>query len=701
MSKIGFIHFSDLHIKSDTILKPVDKVVSAINADWVGVNHIYIIISGDIAFSGQKDEYIKAQEWINSLLLEIQEKIKLPTSIYLVPGNHDCDFSKSLGVRKVLLNDILKNGYEHFDNGVVDVCASVQSNYWNFYKEVNTNSKEQEKAIFYETEENTDCNLTFCEINTALTSSLEESQLFIPVKRFPRLCSDGTIRIAIFHHPLSWLTSQNQENNKNEFRTYLQNNFDFAFCGHEHVFIAREEKNISSAKGFVDICGTSFNFQKDEKHCSEFQTIVFETSTKEIKIKTYAYENDLFSEKNKVSINVETPELGILGKYHKKEYISSVEKINFTLPNKNGKQAVLNDIFIYPDLEKLQSNENKNITSSDKILDDESEIITIDGDAQSGKTSLALKLFQDTEKISILSLFIKNKNLRVRRKKVEEDIEKILKDSYEEQYDSNSEPYDEFKQHEKKYLFIDDFAIETLGKENFQTFFEYLKRIFNKIFIFSLSSLNWQIKLKSIFDNKISFFKICPFNNKRRSEICEKYFTFYEDKDFDKEENDDLNVLKNSCAVLRQIMRNKIIPSYPVYILTILQAQKNFPARDFEKTSYSECYRTLIHLSLMKNGCIKDDEINMHIRFLESLSFWLYKRKDLRFTKEDYDAFSQEYKEKYIIGSADSLLSTFISANLLKKDDEIYSFSYRYIYYYLVAGKIAKSIDKEEGKKNC
>ena len=699
MAKIGFLHISDLHIKEDSVIKPAEKVISAIKSDWIDVNHIYVILSGDIAFSGKKEEYAKAENWIQSILLLIQEEIKKPTSIYLVPGNHDCDFSKPSGIRDIALQHIQNNGYKNLDNSIIETCANVQSDYWEFYRKINPSSHEFKKFTFYETEETTDCHLSFYEINTALTSSLNESSLFIPVKEFPRFDSNGTIRIAIFHHPLSWLTSQNQENNRNEFRTYLQNNFDFAFCGHEHNLTIREEKNDLTANGFVDICGAVFNFQKDGKDYSEFQTIVFDSNTKDIRLKTYFYADDLFCEKTKASFIAEKSESGILCISHSKDFINSIEKINFTLPNKNGKQAVINDIFVYPDLEKTTSSEDKNHISSEKVLDDDSEIIVIEGDAQSGKTSLALKLFFDTEKTSNLSLYIKNKDLLVRKKHELDDFEKIIKKAYELQYVSICSTFDEFRQKENKIVFIDDFSLDSLGKENFQAFFGYLKSVFKKIVVFTNSSLNWQIKLKNIFGDKISLFRLLPFNNNRRSELCEKYYAFYEDKNFDKDQNDDLDTLKNNCILLRQIVQNKIIPSYPIYNLIILQAQRNFPTRNFEKTSYSECYRTLIYLSLMKNGGIEEDEFNMHIKFLEEFSFALFKKKDTRFTKEDFDSFSREYANKYILASPDALLSTCLKANLLKKDDEIYSFSYKYIYYYLVAGKIAKTIDKDEGKK--
>ena len=52
----------------------------------IGANPDVILISGDIAFAGDKDEYEFATKW----LAELCEKIDAPMSwIFICPGNHD------------------------------------------------------------------------------------------------------------------------------------------------------------------------------------------------------------------------------------------------------------------------------------------------------------------------------------------------------------------------------------------------------------------------------------------------------------------------------------------------------------------------------------------------------------------------------------------------------------------------------------
>ena len=86
-------------------------------------------------------------------------------------------------------------------------------------------------------------------------------------------------------------------------------------------------------------------------------------------------------------------------------FLITLEYIGFTLHNANGIQAKLSNIFVYPELEvNTFGGGNLNYIGSKKILDEDANILIIDGDAQSGKTSLAYKLCKDCEQLKIWSL---------------------------------------------------------------------------------------------------------------------------------------------------------------------------------------------------------------------------------------------------------------------------------------------------------
>lgn len=98
MSSIAFIHLSDIHFRrtSGTSGDIDSDLRAALLADIKhnGVENLDnikgILVGGDIAFAGQKDEYVHAKVFLKELTyqLNIDEK-----DIYCVPGNHDVDQS--------------------------------------------------------------------------------------------------------------------------------------------------------------------------------------------------------------------------------------------------------------------------------------------------------------------------------------------------------------------------------------------------------------------------------------------------------------------------------------------------------------------------------------------------------------------------------------------------------------------------------
>lgn len=94
--EISFIHVSDIHFRKtsgtsvdiDEDLRNAIITDIAVNATRTLNNVRGVLVGGDIAFSGKKQEYDFAREFLKEITdgLGIDEK-----SIYCVPGNHDVD----------------------------------------------------------------------------------------------------------------------------------------------------------------------------------------------------------------------------------------------------------------------------------------------------------------------------------------------------------------------------------------------------------------------------------------------------------------------------------------------------------------------------------------------------------------------------------------------------------------------------------
>ncbi|KJR44334.1 Phosphoribosylamine--glycine ligase [Desulfosporosinus sp. I2] len=96
MTKISFIHLSDIHfVKTSGNPADIDQDLRnailtdiEINAKTSLEKADGVLVSGDIAFSGNKKEYEKAKEFLE----EITNIFRInKSSVYCVPGNHDVD----------------------------------------------------------------------------------------------------------------------------------------------------------------------------------------------------------------------------------------------------------------------------------------------------------------------------------------------------------------------------------------------------------------------------------------------------------------------------------------------------------------------------------------------------------------------------------------------------------------------------------
>ncbi len=95
-SSLKFIHLSDIHFHFSTSNSHYDldrsirhelvRDAAEMSKQQGGVDGI--LVSGDIAFSGQQSEYKTAHEWLKTLCLQTNCSF---SNIWTVPGNHDVD----------------------------------------------------------------------------------------------------------------------------------------------------------------------------------------------------------------------------------------------------------------------------------------------------------------------------------------------------------------------------------------------------------------------------------------------------------------------------------------------------------------------------------------------------------------------------------------------------------------------------------
>lgn len=697
--KIGILHLTDAHFSSskDFVCDKVSKIVAAIKYIYEDCEKIYITFSGDIVNTGKTEEYQIAKCFLNSLysLLKRIYSDKVFSQIITSPGNHDCDFGLDNQSRRILLT---KPSYTVLgdDDSIINAALSVQQPYSVFVKELN--NQDFNSGLFSCTNDIVgEHHIQFLSLNTAWMSQIKEQPgtLFFPVRIVENRLNKGTdICISIFHHHPAWMTPNTMENNRTEFIDFVNECSDFVLVGHEHQ--QRSELNgIVGTETVKYFCGEALG--DINKPISGFQIFIIDIDSRNGFFQSYSWNNndDLY-EKQK-EFNFELKKLySRLQEFHvRPEFIKSIEAIEIPLGEKQS-EIKISDLFVYPDLEKtsdLNKELNTSYEDSERILDDNfSSTVILEGANQAGKTTLIKMLYIESIKRNKYPLLVSWENIK------HKNIDYGLQRAYEEQYDNKT--YEIYAQYDNssKILFIDNLSSDKFSNLDIKNVIDKLKSRFSKIVI-TTSPRYDSLALIGMNQQDLLYARILPLGYKKRGKLIESFYRLTHQNVFiDKQLF--LEDTKKLFDEVQTILGDKLMPAYPIFIISILQSMNMMQPARIEQTSYGYCYHTLIHYALSVKAKVRNEDIDSCFNYLGELAFYLYKKEDgfQSLSNSELKKFHEEYASQFVSKNFQDMKQILLDSNIVVLDDEEYRFGYEYIYYYLVAQKIAAVVATDFGR---
>lgn len=238
-----FVHLSDIHFGQEKgglvhVHNDVKEELISDVRDFIptldGEKAEGIIISGDIAFAGKKEEYDTAGAWLDRVAAAAGCD---RTSVQLVPGNHDVDLSKVSHAADMMIAEIAVKGDQSLNKFLESkVDREVLYNKFSAYQTFaaaydcpldgeGAVGGHREYAIAPEKF------LVFHGVNTSLLCSKdkeEEGKLLLGQRQRVLPNQQDREMVVIAHHPLHWL--QDSEDAK----LYLKNRALIFISGHEH-----------------------------------------------------------------------------------------------------------------------------------------------------------------------------------------------------------------------------------------------------------------------------------------------------------------------------------------------------------------------------------------------------------------------------------------------------------------------------------
>ncbi|KKI23332.1 Uncharacterized protein AC502_3666 [Pseudomonas syringae pv. maculicola] len=239
---VAFVHLSDIHFGQERdsrifihddvkeqLIDDVRKVAAALPAGRADG----IIVTGDIAYAGKKDEYNAAANWLD----RVAAAVGCPVfQIQVVPGNHDIDRDAISGSMRLMFNAIAEGGISEMDRFLKnDRDREIIYDRFKAYREFS----EAYDCPFdttgrYATDRRVKVAegryIRFVRINSALLCSGREKELdlLLGARQFviPRV--PGEEVVVLVHHPLNWFKDNE------EAKRYVRSRVRVFISGHEH-----------------------------------------------------------------------------------------------------------------------------------------------------------------------------------------------------------------------------------------------------------------------------------------------------------------------------------------------------------------------------------------------------------------------------------------------------------------------------------
>lgn len=700
LMSFSVIHFSDIHFtgENDTLTNKVEKLKTACVSSLPSNGVVVIVISGDIAFSGKKQQYDLAREMLESVTQYITEQKRSKVYVVCSPGNHDCDFSENSTVRDTLIEAVRSS---RIDAAYYNSVAVVQNEYRSF---AGSFGIDVDAILPREEIDCGDYRILFLLANTAWMSVKKEvpGKIIMPTHLFEQVSpEDYKAVFYVFHHPLNWL----DPDMKKPFVDHIRQNADMVLMGHEHARDSYEK--VGSA--FSVFCNHGKELQNSESDDSTFSVINFDNAFQNYDVIDYKWNGDIYSRSSEALTN----------QYHKN---SATKKKVFT-PNEtilayaNDIGIVLNhfakdtitlpNLFVWPDLIRSDYYNEKSgsLVIRANIIEElsKSSLTILTGASCCGKTAMAKSLFLLEEAQDSCCLLLRGKDFT---SSDELQIKGVIEKAYSTQY--SIDYLEDFRQlpNAQRSVVVDDFDLIKNSKGRRTAVLDYLCGFFGRVTILLSSSIELTTILASESIARLDhvvYYEIMPFGNRKRKEIISKWYSLNESTLSEEEVS---NRVDNAIEKIDTLLGNGngFVPAVPVFVISALQ---NIDAiqKTFTGSKYGFVYESLILSSLTKNTPdYKDAGIyEIDVGVLSRLAFAMLLDKRTSFSTEQLEAEISAIKDEHLIQiSTTDFLHRMVSARIIFLDPSCgntYRFMYPYIFYFFCGRYIAYHFEEPRVKE--
>ena len=676
--KILFLHLSDLHIKSDKaycefqIKKIIDSLRTAGSFD-----RLLFVLSGDIAFSGEREQYRVANGILNKMSIELKKKniYTSPIETVCVPGNHDIQFENPPRTAEELNQIYTDYSYKKY----LEEELSKQANFFNFAKTKKCfidDTMFSQKIIDFD-----GFKIEINMLNTGLFSlkSQEDKGLhYIDQSCINKLNTPtgANFVISVMHHSYDWYIDSLKE----QLEQALLCKSSLIFLGHEHR-IATKQSSRNQQSAVIHAGGSLCN--DDDWTQSAYEYGVLDTNTYTYTIYPHKWDSQAAQYNNDSPIvQTLTPKPSI----EKKLTVRDEYKNNLLSDPLRSLSADFTDYFVFPRIETETYGDelSKEFLNIDPFIEElySQKRVLITGANGCGKTSLLKALFLklSEEKCVIYCDIdtIKNK-----------ESSKIVKSNFEEIYGDDKASLVRYNQlpPENRVLIIDD--IDQIKPRDFDRYISSLTGEFG-LMIFATKKvidLDMLERMKTALktETAITKYKIAPFFSDKRKELVEKVILIKQKKDASLDAHD---LTEKLCEAIN--LQKKFISLTPDFIIDFVDYYCNNIGNisNSDSTVFGKVFEANITaiLSPYQTGILTTDKI---YRLISMVAHYIHFNKKYPISEKEILSIISTYNEDNDDEvTSSSFLRIIQSSKILTESENGYKFVNKNQLAYFVAREV-------------
>lgn len=690
------LHLSDIHIKEDDdqILKHPEDIAACVFSSLPEATKIFILVSGDIAYSGKIEQYKIAETFLKQIQSSIVKEKNIPVHFVIAPGNHDCDFEFDNNIRQMAIKCLAEDPGS-VDNSVIDQCTVVQKAFFDFTDRLISGSNITGDKLWlthsFTVEEKT---IIFDTLNLSWVSKIREEQggIVFPHHRYlDKANANSHVRVVVLHHPLNWFNQSMYRG----FRKFIRTLASIVVTGHEHQANVGENNDTdSSASAYIE--GDVLQ-DKNGIANSAFNIVTINLADDSFKSTRFAWRGKRY----------ESTEEGSWSEYRKlppkrrnefeiqKEFRICLDDpgANFQHPGRTS--ISLSDIYIYPDLlEAGRDKEPGNFISSSTLLDPTNTLngVLLEGEEKVGRTSLLYRLYDEYHERGYVPLYVSGSEIK---KSTLKDFDTLIKLAVSKQYGDSALSSFAQLHTEKKLLLLDNFdECQSKTTKDRLEILNALRSRFGHIVIsvgtlFEVRELINETDANNILN--FNHYQVQQFGFSLRHKLIKKWIRLGNDGSLD--EGAIIGKIDLAEKMMDTVMRRNIIPSMPLYLLTLLQSMETGRSGDFKDSALGHYYDYLLNEGFLA-ARVPKDKLKELFDYCTEMAWYFHTKQSRELSRSELSEFNKIFTLGFHTVDFGERLDKLIQSKvLISRGGEYYAFRYPYIFYFLKGRYISRNLD--------